>query len=103
MSKMHNLTLTGDLAKNICLPERIVLTDNGAADLEAKGINGYYVWIGYEHKAWASERKMNALVATTAQNIAKYLSKTYSTQAIIQDYIKDLDMYRVYVQVDEKV
>ena len=53
----------------IDLPDRIILTDNGAFDLESQGMNGVYTWVGYKHKGSKSEQQMARAVEDAAYDI----------------------------------
>lgn len=88
------------------LPDRIVLTDNGAYDLEKQGIDGFYTWVGYRHNGSRSEAKMAREVKNTAYNIVvpalvEYCQhhgvEVYEDDVIMDDYIDKLDMFRVWV------
>lgn len=92
------------------LPDRITLTDNGARDLTKQGINGYYVWVGYRHKGSRSEANMAREVKNVAYDIivpalvdfcqSKGI-EVYEDDIVVDDYIDSLDMFRVWVSVDE--
>lgn len=88
-----------DLAEDIKLPERVVLFDNGAYDLEQNGKSGFYTWVGYKHKGSRSEPRMDQIVSNVAYEIAELWSSRYAAKAVVQDYIRSLDAYRVYIQV----
>lgn len=94
-----SMILMKDLAEDIKLPERVVLFDNGAYDLEQNGKSGFYTWVGYNHRGVRSEPRMNQLVANIAHEIAELWSSKYEAMAVVQDYIRSLDAYRVYIQV----
>lgn len=87
----------------IALPPRIILTDNGAADLEKQGKVGYYTWVGYEHlgKNYRSDPKMSRLVEETARNIIAPAFAEICIEPIenvvIEDFIDSVDMFRVWV------
>lgn len=86
---------------NVSLPDRITLTDNGAYDLEKKGIDGCYVWVGYEHKGSRSEAKMAKVVKDAAYDIvapalAKLCGKSVD-DVKIENHIDSSDMYRVWI------
>ena len=97
---MSKFTIVRDFDGAITLPDRVIISACGAYDLEKKGMSGYYTWIGYQHKGWASENKMIPIIRDVADQIAKYLSNKYNGKAIVQDYIKSFDMYRVYIETE---
>lgn len=79
------------------LPDRVVSTDNGAYDLEQKGLSGYYVWIGYKHNAKGStEPKMKKIVEDTARDVAHRMEAEFGGKVVVEDKWNTTDMYRVY-------
>lgn len=94
-----SMILIKDLAEDIKLPERVVLFDNGAYDLEMNGKSGLYTWVGYNHKGLRSEPRMNQIVGNVAYEIAELWSSKYAAKAVVQDYIRSVDAYRVYIEV----
>ena len=98
MNGIGKFTLVRDFGNAIELPERVVLTDNGCYDLAKQGKSGYYAWIGYKHdESGRSEAKMNNVIRKTAQDIAKYWKEQYGKEAVVEDFIHSVDMYRVHI------
>lgn len=87
-----------DLKDSVKLPDRVVLTNGGAFDLEQKGKSGWYVWVGYEHKGWKSEPTMQSVVARTAEEVGRWLSKTYAGKYNVDNFWKTQDMFRVWIE-----
>ena len=85
---------------DVRLPDRIVLTDNGAYDLEKCGIEGYYVWVGYEHDS-RNNSKMLRLVEEAARDIVAPALANYSkvNDVHIEDRTSTTDMFRLWVEV----
>jgi len=84
-------------------PDRIILTDNGAYDLQKQGIEGYYVWIGYRHGRGVSASKMDYQVRVFKNTVVipALMEKLGVPKERIhsEDLTKTTDMYRVYVEV----
>lgn len=86
------------------LPEDIILTWNGAADLENKGISGYFTWVGYKHKGRGQSRKtMLRRVEDSVYDLilpafAKYCNVD-EDDINVDDFSNSVDMYRVWVEV----
>ena len=78
------------------LPPRIVSTDNGAYDLEQKGLSGRYTWIGYQHKLMRTEQGMRQAVEDAANEIARRMKDEFGGDVKVEDKWKTTDMYRVY-------
>ena len=78
------------------LPPRIVSTDNGAYDLEQKGLSGRYTWIGYQHKSMRTEQGMRQAVEDAANEIARRMKDEFGGDVKVEDKWKTTDMYRVY-------
>ena len=90
-----------DLKERVELPDRVVLTDNGAFDLEQKGMSGFYVWLGYQHdESGSSEISMKSVLQRTAYEVGKWMQGKYNTKYNIEDKWKDFEMFRVYVEKD---
>ena len=87
-----------DLKDSVKLPDRVVLTNNGAYDLEQKKMSGWYVWVGYEHKSWKSEPTMQSILARTAEEVGRWMSKKYVGKYNVDNFWKTLDMFRVWVE-----
>ena len=83
-----------------------VFTDNGTADLERKGLSGYAVWVGYQHKGTGAsskvfEKKMKAFVyAEVIPAFEEFIAESgevfESPEVIVDDYIAQTDMIRLY-------
>lgn len=86
---------------NIDLPGRIILTDNGAYDLELQGKCGHYVWIGFCHGKGTSLDKMKSIMLDIAEEIADIYQDRYNKRPYIEDFTNSNDMYRVYVVTKE--
>ena len=96
--------LVTDKDLGVDLPDRIILTDNGAYDLEQQGINGVYTWVGYRHKGSKSESRMVKEVKNVARDIvapalADYVSLP-EKDAHIDDFTDTLDMVRVWIECE---
>lgn len=87
-----------DLKDSVKLPDRVVITGGGTFDLEQKGKSGWYVWVGYEHKGWKSEPTMQSILARTAEEVGRWLSKTYGGKYNVDNFWKTQDMFRVWVE-----
>ena len=83
------------------LPKGIVLTDNGAHDLETAGKSGRYIWVGYSHGRGATEYRMHPVVKEVAYRIADLFEKKYKKKATVDNFLRTTDMMRVYVENDE--
>lgn len=85
---------------DIRLPDRIVLTDNGAYDLEKRGIKGYYVWVGFEHDL-RNNSKMLRVVEDAARNIVAPALANYCkvNDVHIEDRTSTTDMFRLWVEI----
>lgn len=80
--------------------EKIVFTDNGAYDLEKKGINGVYLWVGYEHKGGRSNRKLGEEACNVAYKVGEYLDKKYNGLSRVDNFISSSDMCRVWIETN---
>lgn len=86
-----------DLKERVELPDRVVLVNNGAFDLEQKGLSGFYVWIGYKHNdSGSSEISMKSVLQKTTHSVGKWLQEYAGTKYEVDDFWKDLEMYRVW-------
>lgn len=83
-----------------------VFTDNGTADLERKGLSGYSVWVGYQHKGTGApskifEKKMKAFVyAEVIPAFEEFIAESGETfenpEVIVEDFTAATDMVRLY-------
>ena len=83
-----------------------VFTDNGTADLERKGLSGYSVWVGYQHKGNGApskvfEKKMKAFVyAEVIPAFEEFIAESGETfenpEVIVEDFTAATDMVRLY-------
>lgn len=86
-----------DLKERVELPDRVVLVNNGAFDLEQKGLSGFYVWVGYRHDdSGSSEISMKSVLQKTTHSVGKWLQEYAGTKYEVDDFWKDLEMYRVW-------
>ena len=85
-------------------PCKVVLVNQGAYDLEQKGKSGHFTWVTYVHpgKYGKSQKKMNPIIEDVANQIADMYKEKYGKEAIVEDHIDSLDMFRVYVEDDKE-
>ena len=90
--------------EDIELPDRVVCVNNGAFDLEQKGLSGFYVWLGYRHDDSGSvESSMKSVLQRTAHTIGKWLQGQNGIKYEIDDYWKEFEMFRVWAGREESV
>lgn len=83
-----------------------VFTNNGTADLERKGLSGYSVWVGYQHKGSGAsskifEKKMKAFIyAEVIPAFEEFITESGETfenpEVIVEDFTATTDMVRLY-------
>ena len=83
-------------------PDYIVFTNNGVADLDKKGLTGYYVWVGYVHagRNGRSDPKRMRAIENKLEDIAEALAdiaKGDVNDVVIEDFTRSFDMYRLYI------
>lgn len=84
--------------------DRIVTTNNGFYDLEKQGLSGYGVWLGYSHKGYASEKKMNSYIREIIPQVKEVMVKVLNEKGVkcnegdivVNDMIDTTDMIRLY-------
>lgn len=90
----------------ITLPDRITLTSSGTADLRKADINAHYTSVGYVHKGGRSEERMARKIREfTYDVVVPAFMKKYNVsreQVHVDDYIKQLDSLRVWVNLDRR-
>lgn len=92
-----------DLGIKLLDEERLTLTDNGVLDLEKKGIEGYYTWVGFRHGKGVNPskmvRKMESFIYHTL--IPAMIKKFHveEDEICVENFVRQLDMFRVYVEV----
>lgn len=76
----------------------LVLTDNGAYDLEKQGLKGHYVWVGYLHSITGKpNHRMDKYVEEAAYKIADLYRKAYGKEATVEDKMNTTDMFRIWI------
>lgn len=85
-------------------PCKVVLVNQGAYDLEQKGKSGHFTWVTYVHpgKYGKSQKKMDPIIEDVANQIADMYKEKYGKEAIVEDHIDSLDMFRVYIEDDKE-
>ena len=82
-----------------------VFTNNGTADLEEKGLSGYSVWVGYQHKGSRSSskalKKMKAFIyAEVLLAFEEFIIESGETfenpEVVVEDFTATTDMVRLY-------
>lgn len=102
-------TLRPDIGNNSNIPDFIILTDNGAVDLEKQGLYGFYIWVGYKHSRFApeytKEKAMEECLPYIEGIFTEYLESVlgYEPDIEVQDFIDSTDMFRIYAAVSESV